>query len=441
MLESGPGGTDRRTVAPEMADRPRSSRPWVRISNWIESRIPIPDVAGSSPAAPVGDVARMVERVPLKSGAVCVNMEAWKTETRTTGTTWRSAAGVGWTSRSRCWAGNVLSAGAQLGWRWTTSTRRRSRSDSLDVICPRHVSWRNWRSASSSAMRATTRRRSWSAGRSQLRGRTGRCRPIDTAIARSVDEQSVSGRGCIDRRKRRRRRSATGARSAVNRRVGSSNLSVAANVPVSQLWKRNLSQKEEKAWVRPPPGTPCAGSRTVHASGSGPLPVERSLGVRVSPRVPWTGNSTVEWTLLKSEIQCEDENLPEMRKTDSTSDGCRWKEAEPTDQKILFGMLPVREWKQKKVGGFPCKKVFTKEWKIYRVAEKGSSRSKTQIDPVAWWKMFRLWVSTVYGGFGFSSPRPSGQGIWSCVAGSSSQVGGCGEGGHEMCSLVQELSC
>ena len=278
---------ERRTVAPEMAVRSCSARPWVRISNWTESRIPIPDVAGSSPAAPAHDgVAQLAERVPLKRGAVCVNMEAWKTETRTTGTTWRSDAGVGGNSRSRCWAGSVLSAGAPLGWRWTTSIRGRSRSDSLDVICPRHVSWRNWRSASSSAMRATTRRRSWSAGRSQLRGRTGRCRPIDTAIARSVGEQSVSGRGCIDRGKRSRRRSATGARSAVNRRVGSSNLSVAANVPVSQLWKRNLSQKEEKAWVRPPPGTPCAGSRMVHAAGSGPAPVERSLGVRVSPRVP-----------------------------------------------------------------------------------------------------------------------------------------------------------
>lgn len=39
--------------------------------------------------------------------------------------------------------------------------------------------------------------------------------------------------------------------------------------------------------VRSRPCPSCAGSRMVHAVRSGRTPVERSLGVRVSPRVPW----------------------------------------------------------------------------------------------------------------------------------------------------------
>lgn len=50
---------------------------------------------------------------------------------------------------------------------------------------------------------------------------------------------------------------------------------------------RGTSLKRRKFRVRVPEGTPCAGSRMVHAVASGATPVERSLGVRVSPRVPW----------------------------------------------------------------------------------------------------------------------------------------------------------
>lgn len=58
---------ERGTVAPTTAVRLRSSRPWVRSSNWIERRIPIPAVVGSSPTAPAHDgVAQLVERVPVK---------------------------------------------------------------------------------------------------------------------------------------------------------------------------------------------------------------------------------------------------------------------------------------------------------------------------------------------------------------------------------------
>lgn len=75
-------------------------------------------------------------------------------------------------------------------------------------------------------------------------------------------------------------------RSAVNGDVAGSTPAVPAICARDAIRQTCLHQKEDTVWVRRPPGTPCAGSRMVHAAGSGPAPVERSLGVRVSPRVP-----------------------------------------------------------------------------------------------------------------------------------------------------------